>query len=165
MTLEALYFIAQIVASLAIIASLVFVGMQIKAQTREQRLTRANESSDNYSRFQVLLIENPQFRKVWVKGADDISGLNPDELLGFGAYMALWVDSAILIQAQADNGFENAKTQWEQVGARYRPITRRKGAFQWWLRARKGYPHSIAPHIDQLFIEAGHQFPENITDK
>jgi len=160
MTLENWYFIAQILAAIAIVGSLVFVGLQIKAQTREQRLTRANEASDNYSRFQVLLIENPDFRKVWVKGADNISALSPDELLGFGAYMALWVDSAILIQAQADSGFANTGNHWEQVGARYRPITRRQGAFQWWLRARKGYPHSITPHIDQLFIDAGHEFPE-----
>jgi hypothetical protein len=128
--LESLYFFAQIIAAIAIVASLVFVGLQIRASTKDQRLTRANEDADNYSRFQILLIENPEFRDIWVKGADDINMLTPSELLAFGAYLALWVDSAIRLAAQIRAGF--AINSWEETKARYKPITRRKGTHQWW---------------------------------
>ena len=160
MTLETFYFIAQIIAAVAIVGSLLFVGMQIRAGIREQRLTRANENADNYSRFQVLLIENPEFRDVWNKGADDLSSLNRNELLGFGAYMALWVDSLMRIDAQIKGGYGDI-TSWEQANARYKPVTRRKGAFQWWLRARSGYAGNIAAIGDEIFREAGHKFPED----
>jgi len=41
MTLEAFYFIAQILAAIAVVSSLMFVGIQLRAQTREQILTRS----------------------------------------------------------------------------------------------------------------------------
>ena len=121
--------------------SLVFVGLQIRAGTREQKLTRSNEGADNYSRFQVLLIENPDFRDIWIKGADDITLLTPSELLAFGAYLALWVDSAQRQLAQIRAGY--ATDSWETAKTRYKPITRRKGTHQWWHKARRGYEENV----------------------
>lgn len=38
MNLEAIYFVSQVVASVALVGSLVFVGMQIRAQVRQSRM-------------------------------------------------------------------------------------------------------------------------------
>lgn len=144
---------AEIFGAVAVIVSLLYVALQIRANTREQRLNRANESADNYSRFQMLLIENPEFRDLWVKGADDITALTPSELLGFGAYMALWVDSLVRVRAQMSSGY--AKLSIPQVAMRYKPVIRRRGPFQWWQRARNGYDKDLQDMIDKLFAEAG----------
>jgi len=40
MTLESFYFIAQIIAALAVVGSLIFVGFQIRGNTREQHQLR-----------------------------------------------------------------------------------------------------------------------------
>lgn len=148
MDLEALYFSTQIIAGLAVFGSLVFVGLQIRASTREQQLTRSNEGADNYSRFQVILIENPEFRDIWIKGADDINQLEPSEMLAFGAYMALWVDSATRMVAQSKAG--HASGYVENAQRRYRPLTRRKGTHQWWEKARLGYEEDTREFIDEI---------------
>jgi len=122
MTLEAFYFAAQILAALAVVGSLLFVGIQIK-------------------------------------GAEGISVLSPQELLAFGAYMALWVDSAQRIQAQQDSGYLEINN-WHDAQARYKPVTRKVGAFQWWQRARRGYNANLVSIVDGLFADAGHTFPE-----
>lgn len=145
---------AEIFGGIAVVVSLLYVALQVRANTREQRLNRANESADNYSRFQILLIENPEFRDLWVKGADDINVLTPSELLGFGAYMALWVDSLVRVRAQMESGY--VKMAIPAVAARYKPVIRRRGPFQWWQRARKGYDKDLQELIDKLFTEAGH---------
>ncbi|TNE37206.1 MAG: hypothetical protein EP347_08435 [Alphaproteobacteria bacterium] len=44
MTLEGLYFIAQILSAIAVIVSLIFVGYQLRDNTREQRLRRYHEN-------------------------------------------------------------------------------------------------------------------------
>jgi hypothetical protein len=152
MDLEVLYFLTQILAGLAVFGSLVFVGLQIRASTREQQLTRANEGADNYSRFQVILIENPEFRDIWIKGADDINQLDPSDLLAFGAYMALWVDSATRMVAQNKAG--HASGYVENAGKRYRPLTRRKGTHQWWEKARLGYEEDTRAFIDKVLSTA-----------
>ncbi len=152
MSLEALYFVAQIIAALAVVASLVFVGLQVRASTREQALTRSIEAGDNYDRFQYLIIENPEFREVWVKGADDIGALSKTELMAFGAYMALWVGSVMRFSMRDQAGYASPST-WEEVKAMYRPITARKGARQWWQKARGGYNERIRVLIDEIFDE------------
>lgn len=149
--LENLYFLAQILAAFAIVGSLVFVGLQIRAATKEQKLTRANEGADNYSRFQVILIENPEFREIWIKGADDVTLLSPSELLAYGAYLALWVDSAQRMSEQIRAGYGDGS--WEKAKARYKPITRRKGTHQWWQKARRGYEESIRAIIDDILSD------------
>lgn len=146
---------AEIFGALAVVVSLIYVALQVRANTREQRLTRANEAADNYSRFQTLLIENPEFRDIWIKGADDISVLSPSELLGFGAYMALWVDSATRVQAQQRSGYRTAPIN--ALADRYKPIVRRRGAFQWWQRARGGYDADLVKLLDDIFEAAGHK--------
>ncbi|MEH6552430.1 MAG: hypothetical protein V7744_20840 [Pseudomonadales bacterium] len=150
--LETLYFLAQILAAFAVVGSLVFVGLQIRGNTKEQGLTRANEAVENYERFQLILIENPEFREIWIKGADDIKQLAPSELLAFGAYMALWVTSAQKITAQMKAGY--ATISWENVKAAYRPVTNRKGAFQWWQKARGSYQEDVRERLDDIFSDA-----------
>jgi hypothetical protein len=140
------------IESIAVIATLIFVGLQIRASTREQQLTRSIEGSDNYSRFQVILIENPEFREIWTKGADDISQLEPSELLAFGAYMALWVDSAT--RMVASNRAGHARDYMENAQRRYRPLTRRHGTHQWWERARLGYEKDTRAFIDNILSAA-----------
>jgi hypothetical protein len=142
----------QDIESLAVIATLIFVGLQIRASTSEQKLTRANEGADNYSRFQVILIENSEFRDIWIKGADDLSQLAPPELLAFGAYMALWVDSATRMVASKRAGY--ATDYIETANRRYRPLTRRQGTHQWWEKARLGYEEDTRAFIDNILSVA-----------
>ena len=57
----------------AVVASLVFVGLQVRGSTREQRLTRTFEGVAAYEAFQHLLINNREFREIWLKGAEDLA--------------------------------------------------------------------------------------------
>jgi len=103
MTLESFYFIAQIMAALGVMGSLLFVGLQIRSGTRKQLLTRTTEASENYAQFQFIPINNPEFRDIWIKGSDDIEKLSPSELLAFGAYLALWIRSIMRVTAATES--------------------------------------------------------------
>lgn len=150
MTLETLYFIAQILAALGVISSLLFVGLQIKSNTREQVLTRATEQTQHYGEFQLLLINNAEFRDIWLRGADDLESLAPSELLAFGAYLALWVGSVMRVQAQKNAGHGSDDTL-ETTKSMYKPITRHKGPRDWWHRARGNYNPEVRELVDSMF--------------
>lgn len=150
MTLEALYFIAQIIAALAIVGSLVFVGIQLRAQNRDQQLARGNEAAENHDRFQKLLIENPDLRDIWVKGADNMDALTPAERIAFGAFLALWVGAIMRFDHRTKAGYASPASRAETL-AMYRSVTRREGARQWWRRARAQYPFAVHPLGDELF--------------
>lgn len=152
MTLEGFYFLAQIVAGMAVVASLVFVGLQVRGSTREQRLTRTFEGVAAYEAFQHLLINNHEFREIWLKGAKGLENLDDQELLAFGAYMALWVSSAMRDRASMTAGHKSGK-DWQVTKSMWKPITHRKGAQQWWQRARRGYAPDVQAVIDEVFAE------------
>ena len=146
--LETLYFIASIVAAAAVVGSLIFVGLQIRANTRENVLSRQIEGSDNYQVFQTTIIENADFRDIWLRGNQDINDLSSSELLSYGAFLAMWVDSVYRYRVQRSAGYE--MFSWEEMQARFKPITRQKGAHQWWQRARSGYEEEIRQMIDEM---------------
>lgn len=152
MTLEALYFIMQIVAAVSVVASLVFVGLQVRGNTREQRLTRTIEGIAAYEAFQHLLINSREFREIWLKGAKGLGNLDDQELLAFGAYMALWVSSANRTGANIRAG-QMSNRDWQATKSMWKPITLRKGAQEWWQRARRGYAPDVRASIDDVFAE------------
>jgi len=150
MTLETLYFLAQIVAALAIVASLLFVGLQLRAQNREQQLARGNDAAESHDRFQKILIENPDLRDIWVKGADSMDALAPAERIAFGAFLALWVGAMMRFEQRTKAGYASPASRAETL-AMYRSVTRREGARQWWRRARGQYPPTVQSLGDELF--------------
>jgi len=70
MTLEAIYFISQIVAALGIMASLVFVGLQMRAQTRETRLASMAEIMAEYREVMVQSASNREQIEVVMKSEE-----------------------------------------------------------------------------------------------
>jgi len=67
MTLEQIYYISQIVSVIAIFGSLVFVGLQMRAQTRESRLAAVELVSMEYHGMMSSVMENAEFRAAWIK--------------------------------------------------------------------------------------------------
>lgn len=87
MSLEALYFLAQIVAALAIVASLIFVGLQVRAQTEEQAARRLQERVALTLALTRLTIEEPDVRRVIAIANTGIEKLSEDDLPIFTSFM------------------------------------------------------------------------------
>lgn len=83
MTLEAFYYISQIIAVVAIVGSLVFVGIQIKQQRDDARLASIRDVHKEWRDLMRYLIENPEMNELmWFKArADGLAALTPDEAL------------------------------------------------------------------------------------
>lgn len=66
-SLEDFYFISQIVAALGIMASLVFVGLQMRAQAREARLASMAEVMSEYRATMVSLSNDREMAEAMFK--------------------------------------------------------------------------------------------------
>lgn len=151
MSLEDFYFIAQIISALAIVGSLLFVGLQLREQNREQLLARSNEALENHDQFQRLLVENSDFREIWIKGRDGMEDLTPSERLAFGAYLALWMGTMMRTNARRKAGYTINPLSGDGEAKMYRSITQREGPRQWWTRARAQYHPDVRKLGDALF--------------
>ncbi len=83
MTLEEFNYIAEIIASIAVIATLLYVGMQIKQNTRSTRLETIRDISSGFNSFYDTMAANRELTDIWHRGAFNYQGLDETEKLRF----------------------------------------------------------------------------------
>lgn len=86
MTLEEWAFVAQIVSAIAVVASLVFVGFQLKHATAAIRATSSQAHSGLYTDLVQSIVDNADMGGIWTKGITDPKGLAEVDWVRFVAY-------------------------------------------------------------------------------
>lgn len=86
MSLEQLSFLAQIVSAVAVIASLIFVGIQLRRATSAIRATSSQAHSSLYTDLVQSVIDNADFARIWSIGISDPKALSEEEWVRFVAY-------------------------------------------------------------------------------
>ena len=71
--------LAEIIGTVAIIFSLIFVGLQISDNTREMRSAAAHNATESLQNWYVEIATNPQTAKVFRRGMSDPDALSRDE--------------------------------------------------------------------------------------
>ena len=103
MTLEQASLVAQIVSAVAVIASLLFVGVQLKQATAAIRGSSSEAHSALYTELVHSIIDNADFARIWSTGLTDPKSLHDDEWVRFVAY-----SSALFRQ------YETSRVQWQK---------------------------------------------------
>ena len=92
---------AELLGLIAIVASLIFVGLQIR---QEQVIARSQLGSETFERLtdRDLLLADPEFAKAWVKmltSPDDLTDAEMVQINGFlGIVLNSWVRECYLMQ-------------------------------------------------------------------
>jgi hypothetical protein len=103
MTLEQIFFISQTIAALGVVASLIFVGLQVRDSAKAVRSATAQAVQDNYSSWYLTLASNESALATSTKGFVDLNSLTTAEKAQFVCtYMAFLSHS------------QNAFHQWRQ---------------------------------------------------
>src|SRR5688572_24134525 len=103
MTLEQASLVAQIVSAIAVIASLIFVGVQLKQTTAAIRGSSSEAHAALYTQLVHSIIDNADFARIWSVGLTDPKALREDEWVRFVAY-----SSALFRQ------YETSRVQWQK---------------------------------------------------
>jgi len=88
MTLENIYYIGQTVAVVAILLSIVFVGLQIRQNTKALKATSHHAITDSFNQLNALVGTNPEAGRIWRVGLSGIDNLDEDEQMSF-SYLCL----------------------------------------------------------------------------
>jgi hypothetical protein len=68
------------------VASLIYLAVEIKRQSRENSLQAANELAAQWSGLMISLHEGSEMAEIWLKGHHDFEALDPVSKLRYGAY-------------------------------------------------------------------------------
>jgi hypothetical protein len=141
MSLEQISFAAQVVSAIAIIASLIFVGMQVRQATAAVRNSSSQAHSAIYTQIVSTIIENADFASIWRRGLTEPSALDEDEWVRFVAYA-----SALF------RFYESSRVQWlheqlneehwQTIEGQIKTLGSHPGIQAWWKI--RGHWHSSA---------------------
>lgn len=79
MTLENVFYISQTIASVAVVGSLIYVGLQVRYAERSQRGLMQQARADRTS-MASLTAAGPELARIWMKGVAGDADLTPLEL-------------------------------------------------------------------------------------
>jgi hypothetical protein len=149
MTLEEISSIGQLVAAAATVASLVFVGLQIRQNTRATRAASHNSVSDSLNEINRMFAENADLAKIWLAGMADRQALTAEERWRFDstarAYMH--VCETMYIQAGLGTG-DKSVLHAEEEGIRLSFAS--PGMRQWWAENPYGFCSEFRAYIAKL---------------
>ena len=86
MSLEQLSFMAQIISALAVVASLIFVGYQLKHAAAAIRVSSSQAHSALYTDLVRSVIDNADFAAVWAAAIRDPKAVSEADWVRFVAY-------------------------------------------------------------------------------
>ncbi len=130
MTLEELYYVSQIVASVAILASLIYAALQFRTYAAAAREARYTTTVSDLQEFRKILATDADCARIYRDGLADLSKLDSLEQWRFGALMQLVVTNF----AYGIKFGDAIEADLQRVAVAQ--TMRRPGARAWWGKAR-----------------------------
>ena len=103
MTLEQASLVAQIVSAVAVIASLIFVGVQLRQASAAIRGASSEAHAALYTDLVHSIIDNADFARLWSVGLNDPKALLEDE------WVRIVASSSALFRQ-----YETSRVQWQK---------------------------------------------------
>ncbi|GGB78709.1 MULTISPECIES: hypothetical protein [Henriciella] len=157
MTLEQTYFLAGIISSIAVIASLIFVGFQLRHSANQQRIATAVGYYDIFRDHMKILSEAGMvdlFLRGLEQGADEFEPAEKTRLNVF--YTMVTRGYQVMYYQARKKVFEEDFWQHSQNHFRDHLASRYYQSF--WTARRHHFPHDFRKLVDGL-IEAGPTAP------
>jgi hypothetical protein len=149
MTFEEINAIGQTVAAVATVASLVFVGLQIRQNTRATRAASHNSVSDSLNEINRMFAENADLTKIWLAGMADRQALTAEERWRFDATARAYmhVCETMFIQAGLGAGDKSVLLAEEEG---IRRVMASPGVREWWAENPYGFCTEFRTYVAKL---------------
>lgn len=149
MTLEDFYFISQIVAVLAIIGSLIFVGIQIRQNTRATRAASHHAVSNSLNDMNRMFAENGEVTRIWLAGQDDRQGLSAEDRWRFDSILRAYMHVCETMYMQADIGTGDESIMLAEENG-IRAVLAYPGSREWWVENPFGFGTKFRDYVATL---------------
>ena len=148
MTLEQYAQFGEIVAAIAVIASLIYVAQQLHQNTDMMRVGNAQHFVDFNISLVGPIVANRELAKLWIKGGSDFETLDPIDK-----------QRIVMLEWQAIAGWYNffnlrqkhlmSDEQWHEVVWVFEHIGRRQAVREAWKTFKSGYDKSFQEFMAQ----------------
>jgi hypothetical protein len=154
MTLEAIYYFSQIVAVVGIFASLIFVGLQVRQNTKALKATSHHAVTDSFNAINNMIANDPAFARRWRLGMAGAEGLDEDERTSASFMMLGYMRIFETLYYQYTNGTLDKKLFEAELKTLKWSFTRNPGILAWWAVNPISLSAEFRAFIDGLIRDA-----------
>ncbi|MGB3454872.1 MAG: hypothetical protein WBA35_00805 [Litorimonas sp.] len=149
MTLEAVYYIGQTIAVVAIIASLIFVGVQVRQSAAAMRASAYQTSQDRMDRIRLAIVENNAVAEIYQLANTDASALSDVQLARLRMLLYVTVTSFESLHLDfVQTGA--ARRYWDRNRAMMTRVMDAPGPRAYWALFREEFDPVFARDLDVL---------------
>ena len=153
MNWTAIVAISQLIAAVGVILSLVFVGLQIKQNTRALQRTEHNSTMEQWTVIRQAIAQNRDIAELMTAGLDGERALDAADQLRLGQMLAEQAWAAFQIWDRTQRGIFPPRAFEVIGGALLRTVLRTPGCAEWWQSAKQtgyGFPPGFVADVDAL---------------
>jgi len=159
MNIQDLGALAEVVGAIAVVISLVYVGIQIRKNTYESRISRAQYLMDANSDLNALVAGSVDLSRVARIGIQDFQALNEDEQFQFSMLFFSVMNKYDFAYHQVLDG-ELEKKYWQKMSFELPLYVSLPGMNEWWQRDKTRFSPEFIDHVERGV--AGSQPTNNI---
>jgi hypothetical protein len=151
MTLEHAFFVSQIVAAIALVVSLVFVGREIRANTQAIQRGEHNSTMEQWTVIRMAMAKHRDIAELMALGLDENRPLNRTDQLRLEQMLTEIAWAAFHIWDRTQRGIFPKGTFEFTGGALLCAVLATKRGGAWWRSARQyGFVPGFVADVDRL---------------
>ena len=147
--LESLASLGEIVGAIAVVVSLLYLAVQVRQNTRAQRLENASRILDRTASMQGALSRDPATSVLFSKGVSDPSKLTPQERIQFtwAMYEFFGALEFMFLAAEENSIPDEIWQRWSLAAAWWLTFP---GVQTWWEVRPIPFANSFSSYIESL---------------
>ena len=149
MSLEQLSFLSQIVSAFAVVASLVFVGIQLRYAIGAVRASTSQAHSANYYAINSSIIDDGELARIWRESLADFDSQGPDEKVRFVALASSIFRFYESSRAQWLRGQLDPE-HWQMIERQATSFAAQPGIQSWWKLRRQWHSEEFRTWFEAL---------------
>ena len=153
MNWQAIGALGELVGGVAVLATLVFLAIQIRRNTQALRMSAAEESNRSFASYAALFTQ-PGVSRLYRVGLASPDELDDDEHITFNAVISTFFNFLSHAHKVRGSGITNVWSSERALRTTANYILRQPGGQRWWRQFRVAYDDDFQRYIDALLGES-----------
>jgi hypothetical protein len=154
MSFEQISYLAQIVASVGVVVSLIFVGLQIRQNTAELQRNEHNSTMEQWTVIRQAIAQNRDIAELMTAGLHGERALDAADQLRLEQMLQENAWASFHIWERTQRGIFPKGTFEATAGELLATLLRTPGGENWWRKAKHiGFPPGFVSDVDAVLAK------------
>ena len=140
--------LGELIGGVAIVVSLIYVGLQIKQNTNALKLSTAHDATTDMADLNLLPAQHPEFADIFFRGLQDINALKGSERLTLYGYFHKFFRTYENTYYQFTHGALESGP-FKSITKQYIFLTSLPGAQVYWQERKSWYNEEFQAYLDR----------------